>query len=364
MADYIMDKSERISGIVSLNRQELHFRDMIGKLSLTINYDEMIPYSIALYLKENLQWSGGIAVKPEDARCFKIQRKGEAFLHSPDYFCIYWQRNDITMRVALNIIQARFQAELYANKINIRLQNQALNKSLEQMNKIKGNIEVDSSILFPIKNQVRNDYFIVRHKLLGMLKMNKITRDHFENEIQKSKDKIINSVCAGIESCKKAVQMSLNKGLLPLKGYRERFAMDIQNPFNSLVPKSSLKINLPHGGSVGKKLIEQVKDLISNSHDHNYMPDSIPESAPGEIPNDATIKKAFNTIQALRDPNRVGRYFRVEDLGQNCRLNFRHNSYSLKRKVSMLSYVGDHDTFFEYLGKIRNRMVLGPNKYR
>jgi len=131
--------------------------------------------------------------------------------------------------------------------------------------------------------------------------------------------------------------MSLNNGLFPLNGYRERFAMDIQNPFNSLVLKSSLRINLPHGGSVGKKLIEQVKDLITNSHDTNYMPDSIPESAPGEIPNDASIKKAFNTIQSLRDENVAKRYFRIEELGQNCRINTRHNSFNLKRFIKIKS---------------------------
>ena len=156
MADYIMDKFERISGVVSLNQQELHFRDMIDKLSLSINYDEINPYAIALYLKENLKWTRGIAVKHEDSRCFKIQRKGSALLNSPDYFCIFWQRNNISMRVALNIIQARFQAELYANKINIRLQNQALNKSLEQMNNI-------ITVLYPGDGQKS------RHRIISFL---------------------------------------------------------------------------------------------------------------------------------------------------------------------------------------------------
>jgi hypothetical protein len=29
-----------------------------------------------------------------------------------------------------------------------------------------------------------------------------------------------------------------------------------------------------------------------------------------------------------------------------------------------LSFVGDHDTFFEYLGRIRTNMVMGTNHYR
>ncbi len=150
--------------------------------------------------------------------------------------------------------------------------------------------------------------------------------------------------------------MSLNKGLLPLKGYRERFAMDVQNPFNSLVPKTHMKISLPRGGGVAKKLLEQVTDLF-NDNNRNYMNDPIPETAPGEIPNANTIKIAFNTIASLRDGDK--KFSRVEELGQNCRLNVRNNSNNLKRKVALLSFVGTHDTFFEYLGRIRNR-VIGP----
>jgi hypothetical protein len=201
---------------------------------------------------------------------------------------------------------------------------------------------------------VRNDYFIVRHKLLCFLKLDKLTRDQFETNIHKAKEKIINSVCSGIEVCKKAIQMSLNKGLLPLKGYRERFAMDIQNPFNSLVPKTQLKVLLPHGGSVGKKLLEQVTDLISRDN-RNYITDPIPDSAPGEIPNATTLKKAFNTFVTLRDSTK--QYVRVEQLGQNCRINIRNNSNNLKRKIAMMSFVGTHDTFFEYLGHIRTHMI-------
>jgi len=305
-------------------------------------------------------WESVGLLKPEDARCLKIQRKGEAFLNSPDYFCIYFDRNDIKKREILNIIQARFLAEMYTNKINSRLQQNALNKSLMILNTSKKSLDVDSTVLSPIKNQIRINYFIIRHELLFYLKKGKLTVDQFETEISKSKEKIINSVCASIEICKKAIQLSLNQGLLPLKGYREKFAMDIQNPFNSLAPKSSLKITLPRGGGVGDQLIQQVHDLITEhlNTDDNTMIISIPESASGEVPNATAIKKAFNTITALRDPRK--KYNRIEQVGQNCRLNTRMNSNNLKRKIAILSYVGNDDTFFEYLGKIRNEQV-NPN---
>ncbi len=346
-----------MSGVVTLQNEELRFQDLSGRMSLKIPFQEINPYAISLYLKEDLQWTGGLTGKPESARCLKIQRKGESYSPIPDYFCIYYSRSDVKGREPLNIIQARYMAEMYTNKINNRLQSISLSAALNSMNQRSGSIEVDSNVLSPIKNQVRNDYFIVRHKMLNFLKMEKITRDQFEINIQKTKEKIINSVCSGIEVCKKAMHLSLNRGLLPLKGYRERFAMDIQNPFNSLVPKTNIKISLPNGGSVGRKLLEQVNDLIS-AKERNFMTDPIPDSAPGEIPNVVTLKKAFNTFVALRD--RTEFYGRVEELGQNCRANVRINSNNLKRKVAILSYVGTHDTFFEYLGHIRNEMISKP----
>jgi hypothetical protein len=325
---------------------------MSGNQKLNIDYDTIHPYAISLYLKEDLMWDSDRSLKPEEPRCLKIQRKGDSFINQPDYFCIYFARNDVKMGIALDIIQARYQAEMYANKVNVRLQCKALNKSLSILNTSKNSLEIDSNILCPIKNQVRIDYFIAKHELLFYFKNNKITADQFELEIKKTKEKIVNSVCSGIEICKKAINLSLNKGLLPLNGYREKFALDIQNPYNSLAPKSSLKINLPNGGSLGQKLLEQVHDLISSQNSNrNYILDQIPDSAPGEIPNVTSIKKAFNTVRALRDLSKV--YYRLEQIGQNCRVNIRINSNNLKRKIAILSYVGDNDTFFEYLGKIR-----------
>jgi hypothetical protein len=350
VADYIMDNSERMSGVVNLNSLGLVFKDLNEKIILNLNYNEIVPYAIALYLKEDIRWKGGILNKPEDARCLKIQRVNSV----TDYFCIYYQRNDINLRIPLTIIQARFQAEMYANKINLRLQSRYLSTSLEKINKSNVEVEIDLNLLSPIKNQVRNDYFIVRHKLLCYLKMNKLTKEQFEINISKAKEKIVNSVCSGIEVCNKAIQMSLNKGLLPLNGYRERFAMDVQNPFNSLMPKTNLKVLIPQGGIIGKKLLQEVTEMIQS--DMRTFSTDLIESGPGEIPNSVAIKKAFNTISTLRDKTKF--YVFLEQLGQNCRFNVRNNSNNLKRKIAILSFAGSHDTFFEYLGRIRNHMLL------
>jgi len=259
------------------------------------------------------------------------------------------------------VAQARYQAEMYANKINLRLQEKALNDSLEKMRKISNekDVDVDSDILLPIKTQVRNEYFILRHKLLCFVKLEKMKKEDFEKHLAKAKEKIINSVCKGIEICKKATMLIKDSGLLPLKGIRERFAMDVQNPFNSLIPKTSLRVQLPQGGSIGKKLLDEVaklknsKNLNSNLFDVNNL---IPESSPGEIPNATALKKAFNSIFNLRLYNEK-KFNRLEQMNQYCRLNARNNAFNLKRKVALLQYLGDNDNFLEYLGDIR-KVVL------
>lgn len=353
---YIAEKSQRIPGIITLTTtQKFIFTNLQNKILINCDFSEIKPYALSLYLKEELPWKGNFVLKPETSRCFKIQRKGEAFVNNPDYFCVFHGKSDIKMKYDYNIIQARYQAEMYSNKLNLRLQAKALSDSLDKIKKLSGNADVDSDTLLPIKTQVRNEYFILRHKLLCFVHLDKMKKEEFEKHLAKSKEKIIKSVCKGIEICEKAVMLIKDSGLLPLKGVRERFAMDVQNPFNSLMPKTSLRVELPQGGSVGKKLLEEVakmknsKNLNSNLYGIDNL---IPESGPGEVPNVTALKKAFNTIVTIRDYNNK-KFSRVEQMNQYCRLNSRNNAFDLKRKVALLQYLGENDNFLDYLGDIR-----------
>lgn len=85
----------------------------------------------------------------------------------------------------------------------------------------------------------------------------------------------------------------------------------------------------------------------------------LPESELGEIPNATSLIKAFNTFKYLKDKNK--HYTKLEQLGQNCRIYIRNNTYNLKRKIGVLQYVGFHDTFFEFLGSIRNKQFKIKN---
>lgn len=263
------------------------------------------------------------------------------------------------MKYDLSIIQARYKAEMYTNKINMRLQEKALQESLDKMLKLKGNADLDSDTLLPVKTQVRNEYFILRHKLLCFVHLEKMKKEEFEKHLSKAKEKIISSVCKGIEICKKAVLLIKDSGLLPLKGVRERFAMDVQNPFNSLMPKTSLRVELPQGGSVGKKLLDEVAKLKNSKNLNSNLfgvDNLIPESGPGEVPNVTALKKAFNTFVVIRDYNSK-KFSRVEQMNQYCRMNSRNNAFDLKRKVALLQFLGDTDNFLEYLGDIRRDVL-------
>jgi len=361
--EYINGGSQRIPGIMSLTTSKrIVFSDLREKILLDIDLGEIKPYALALYLKEELPWSGNYVQRPENSRCFKIQRKIEGVGIKSEYFCVFHGKSDIKMKYDLNVIQARYQSEMYTNKINLRIQRKALNDSLEKLKKLPNNSDIDSDLLTPVKTEVRNEYFILRHKLLCFVHLDKIKKSEFEEHLNKAKDKIISAICQGIEICKKAIMLAKSTGLLPLKGNRERFAMDIQNPFNSLVPKTSMRVSIPQGGSVGKKLLDEVNKLKNAKELNGYLFDAenmIPESGPGEIPNVTAIKKAFNSIVIIRDYNNK-KFYKLEQMNQYCRLNARNNSFDLKRKVALLQYMGDSDNFFGYLGDVRKNILFKP----
>jgi hypothetical protein len=363
--DYIYGGNQRIPGIMSLTASKrIIFSDLNQKILLDIDLSDIKPYALALYLKEEIPWSGNYVEKPENSRCFKIQRKIEGVGIKSEYFCVYYGKSDIKMKYNLNVIQARYQSEMYANKINFRIQGKALVDSLEKLKKLPNNSVVDSDLLTPVKTEVRNEYFILRHKLLCFVQLDKMKKNDFEEHLNKAKDKIITSVCQGIEICKRAIFLEKNNGLLPLKGNRERFAMDIQNPFNSLIPRTGIRISIPQGGSVGKKLLDEVNKLKNSKELNGYLLDGeniIPESGPGEIPNVTAIKKAFNSIYLIRDYNKRV-FYKLEEMNQYCRLNTRNNSFNLKRKVALLQYMGDSDNFLSYLGDVRRNVLFRPLK--
>lgn len=347
---YIQNFNTKVPGVIELQLDRLIFIRRDKKILLDIPYTNIKPYSISLYSKENLPWSGEATEKPEEARCLKFDRNDRG---QPEYFCVYYGRADIGMRKMLGLLEARWAAEAYSNKLNNRLQKALLNNSLSNIAKLKTpSMDLDDSLLVPIKNQIRNEYFLGRHEIIMLVKTKKLPREKFENEITSLKKRIVNKVCNSILVCIKAIDYCLEKGLLPLSGKNERIAMDEQNPYNSLMPKSFLKIPFPNAGILGKELMEKILRLKPGK---TYIT-PIPEALAGEIPNSTNLKRAINTMIHLRDKTKI--FKNIEELGQNCRTNIRQGANNLRRKVALLFWMGDSDPFFKTLSNIRNNQLF------
>lgn len=351
---YIIDNHEKVNGVMELQDDQLIFIRKDKKVLLQLSYKNINPYVIAMYSKENIIWTGITEQKPEEARCLKINRKDRVKI--PEYFCVYYGRSDIAERKMLSIVESRWAVENYANKINNRIQKIFLVESISQISKLQTpNKDMDDSLLIPLKTEIRNQYFLGRHQLIMFVKLGKLLREKLEGEIIALKKRVIAKVCNSILICIKAIDYSLEKGLLPLTGNQERIAMDTQNPYNSLMPKSFLRIPFPNAGTIGRELIERILKLKPGK---TYI-EPIPEAIAGEVPNSTSIKKAFNTFNYLKDKTK--RFETIEQLGNNCRTSIRLGTNYLRRKVALLFYMGTKDPFLSSFSKIRDRQFAEAN---
>lgn len=350
VADYIRNGQEQVNGIVSVDKEKLNFSDMSHKLLLSVEFKDFELYASTLYLKEDIEWKGEPSKKPDPARCLKLLQTSQVANKNPDIFCIYFQRSDITMKMTLNTFQARMAAELYVNKINIRMQtvHTSLTASmLATLNPRK--LEIDAKILFSLKIQVRMVYFRVRRHYINQVRVGILTKTVFASKLEVLKRKVVSKVCSDLDICKRAILYCIDKGYLSLRGKRERFAWDLMNPYHRLMGKINIRISLPAEESRGKRILNVVTKIKKT---YDYYAEKVSETAQGQIPNFYTIRKAYNTIIVMRDVNKV--YKRFDELTQFCKADVKSATNNIKRKISFLSYAGDNDIFFEYLGFIRD----------
>ena len=350
VADYIRKGQEQINGIVSVDKEKLNFSDMSHKLLLSVEFKDFELYASTLYLKEDIEWKGEPSKKPDPAHCLKLLQTSQVANKNPDILCVYYQRSDITMKMKLSSFQSRMAAELYTNKINIRMQavHTALTIShLATINPKK--LEIDAKILFSLKIQVRMVYFRIRRHYINQVRTNVITKTNFASKLEVLKRKVVGKVCNDLDICKRAILYCIDKGYLSLRGKRERFAWDLMNPYHRLMGKINIRIALPAEDSKGKKILNVVTRIKKT---FDYYAEKVSETAQGQIPNFYTIRKAYNTIIAMRDINKS--YKRFDELTQFCKADVKSASNNIKRKISFLSYAGDNDIFFEYLGFIRD----------
>ena len=349
VGEYLQGHNTVVKGVMNLYKDKFIFNDMEKKMIIQADWKDVEPYAMALYLKEDIIWKGDIKDKPNAQQCLKIFRKSELSTNNPDYFCASAHRNDVTRKLLLSPHKARFAAEMYTSKINIRLHNISYKESLTECSKLKQeSIMIDSKMLFPLKIQVRKIYFLQRHLLVNMIKLGKLKKEALPNILNEKKKAAIEKVSGGVDLCKRALLFSVDKEYLPLKGVRERFAWDLQNPYHRLIPKINIKIDAKNPGSEGNKILDAVAKMKGTE---SYFAEKIPESAAGEIPNGTALRKAWNTVFALRVKNL---YKKFDELKDSCKVDDKNNSTAIRRKISYLMYSGDNDVFFEYLGFIRD----------
>jgi len=350
VADYIKSGADQISGIVSIDKDKLNFSDMSHKLLLSVEFKDLELYASNLYLKEDIDWKGDAAKKPDPSRCLKILQTAQVANKNPDIFCIFFQRSDITMKMTLNSYQARMAAELYTMKINIRLQAVHTTLTIDNLSSLNPKkLEIDAKILFPLKIQVRFDYFRIRRHYINQVRVGLLEKTDFAIKLEYLKKKVVNKVCNEIDICNRAMNYCIDKGYLSLRGKRERFAWDLMNPYHRLMGKMNIRISLPQENSIGKKILKVVTKLKKT---YDYYAEKVSETGQGQIPNFYTIRKAYNTIIMMRDQNKI--YKRFDELTAYCKADLKSSSTNIKRKISFLSYAGENDIFFEYLGFIRD----------
>jgi hypothetical protein len=360
--NYIQNQKEVFKGKMYLTSDDWSFKKG-DEVIAAATWVETQPFASSVYMKESIKWAG-TGPKPEEDRCFKIYRKKEVINKNPDFFCVYLGQEDMSDEIsdskiannnkinpedlkAKELAKSKFTAQIYTNKINIRLQEAAVKDSINKMAALPtSTINVDSDIINPIKTKVRDEYLKSRHELLNEDKIKSMTPVQISKNLDDLKKKNIKDVCKGIEICVSAMNYSVDKGLLPLSGEREKFSMDKENPYNNIAPKINVNINIPDKDSPGRKAIDEVAKLKGAKE---YFAEENAEGK-GPLPTFDDIKRAYNTLSNLKENKK---YFKIDEIKKGCKANERNNITNIRRRISFMMYSGENDIFFDYFGYLR-----------
>jgi hypothetical protein len=356
-ADYIKDRALRFSGTVTVTENDITFLDFNTKQpKFKATWKEIEPYANSLYKKEELVYVGNNLQRPEGDRCLKLLRKTEITNnnYNPDYLCIFYQKNNLENKNPFNTVQARFAADMYANKINSRLQNSLLTQSRNALAALKDQLDIDAKVLFPIKMDIRKKYIKERHKITKAFNNKQINHLEYDKKLNELKLDAINSSCLGNELCKKAINFTIDKGLLPLGGHNKAFNQ--QNPYNSSMPPLMFRINLPaKPDGQGAKVLDTMTRLTGA----NSYVEPIKESAEGDVPNYIAIMKAWNTVSTIKKD--LKGFVRFNDVQPLCSSMDKKGITNLKRKMSLLWISSENDMFFDYFSSIKDFLMTNNN---
>lgn len=336
-------------GILRLESDRIKFINLQKAIVLDKKYTDLDQAAISLYLKEDLP-ADLKGVIDDNSRCFKIT---EISPELQKYFCVLYSKTDQAMQRIITIVESRWYALFYADYFTKKSVKFRARYSLSIIAKSSSSsLEIDHSQLTAIKNQVRSDYLIGRHQLVEKYKSNEMSKTEAMSKLKKLKEKTIDTACNGIEVCKKALYYCADKGLLPLSGSKEKFAMDPQNPYASKMPSQRLAVSAVATGK-GREMVSQAAAKKGSA---DYWAEHLPAAAKGETPNFTNIKQALNTFGAMK-ANTNKKFSDINDFGNNCRQSLKNGSSNIKRKVALLNLVPKIDPFLQYLGYVHDKTL-------
>lgn len=344
---YISPQGTAKDGLLKLENDYIKFIDLNQKIELEKKYLDLELGAVSLYLKENLPETLKNIID-DGSRCFKLTQKEPKLNY---YFCVLYSKTDQSMQKKLTIIESRWYSLFYADYFTTKSEITYSRWSLTQFSKSSNSLEIDHSQLASIKNLVRKQYLIERHKVVQKLNSKEITLQEAGQMLKEIKSKIIESTCNGVEVCIKALNYCIDKGLLVLSGSKGKYSMDSQNPYSEMMPSMRLAIDGASGG-VGAQIVNQA---ASKKGSQNYWAEHLPAAAKGETPNMTNIKQAYNTVSGLKDSKR---YKRMDDFAANCKQSHKNASSNIKRKIAFLTVVDGIDPFLKYLGIIHDNTLV------
>lgn len=345
-AHYIYNKSSKVPGVLQLNENKILFINKNRKKLVDIDYTNVEPYAFTLYLKEKLPWTGLIVDSPEDSRCFKIKE----VTGGSHYFCLFYGRYDLATRKIISVLEAQWLSEMYITKINNKVQNILVKKNIQEIYKLNTPFTgLDDKLMLPIRNQVRKDFLVGKFEIINLVKSGIMLKKDYDNELKSLKNRVIKKDCNNIFICIKAIEFYIENDLLSLTQKNSKIAMDQENPFNSLMPKTYLKIPFPNAGIIGKELIEKLVALKPGKIKNVYT----------QVQNNTYLSKkkllqAFNTFTFLRSSQSNNNS--IEYLKSRCLISQRINASHLKRKVALLMWMGNSDPFLANLESMKNKL--------
>lgn len=373
---YVKDQSTLYPGVLEVQYNKIQFYGLNKKKLIEIPFDSIEPYVISMYMKDKLPWKSNFQDKPEDGRCIRINviinknnseysnynesnnLTTENLKKITEYFCVIYGRNDLNMKRYLNVIESRWAAEMYANKINKKMQEILLIKSFNKLNKYNktdsnnnliNNVSIENSIIIPLKNELLNKFYFEKYKLNTKYRLGTINSIVYQQSLVNTKSKVITEVCKGIDYCIKILNSQIDNGEIVLNLHKNRFSIDNQNPYQSLLPKTYIKLNNSNASELGKKLVDMISNPLS---DYKNIIETIDNIIIEETPNYESIIKSVILFKFLRQQNK--RINSIEELGYNCKFNSRIGSNNIKKKLYILLNFGERDPFldsFKSIGK-------------